>query len=220
MGFNFSGVLSPYVVRNVQTVYNSGSTQSVSSAYTEIDRYLWQDGKLPRLTSFNFSFDYSLNPDALKGRNKNMDALKDATDKTNNGNKTQEQIDQLAAISRDPNAFVDFNVPWNIALGYSFNYNNALGLKETRSVSNTLSFNGDFNLTPKWKVQFTSGYDFMRSEVSPTSFSIYRDLHCWDLSATWVPFGQYQSYSIDIKVKASILQDLKLSKRKGFYTKY
>lgn len=220
LGFNFSGVLSPYVVRNVQTVYNSGSTQSVSSAYTEIDRYLWQDGKLPRLTSFNFSFDYSLNPDALKGRNKNMDALKDATDKTNNGNKTQEQIDQLAAISRDPNAFVDFNVPWNIALGYSFNYNNALGLKETRSVSNTLSFNGDFNLTPKWKVQFTSGYDFMRSEVSPTSFSIYRDLHCWDLSATWVPFGQYQSYSIDIKVKASILQDLKLSKRKGFYTKY
>ncbi|RZL39133.1 MAG: LPS-assembly protein LptD, partial [Pedobacter sp.] len=123
------------------------------------------------------------------------------------------------AISRDPNAFVDFNIPWNIALSYSFNYSNPLGQRASRTISNTLNFNGDFNLTPKWKIQFTSGYDLVRSEISPTSFSIYRDLHCWDLSASWVPFGQYQSYSIDIKVKASILQDLKLSKRKGFYTR-
>ncbi|TKC10314.1 LPS-assembly protein LptD [Pedobacter polaris] len=220
LGFNFGGVFSPYAVDNIATTYGAGTTQVTTYSYQEVDRYVWKDGKLPRLTSFNFSTDFSFNPDALKKRNENMDAVKGATDKANNGNKTQEQIEQLAMISRDPNAFVDFNIPWNIALGYSFNYSNPLGRKESRTVSNSLSINGDFNLTPKWKIQFTSGFDFKRTEISPTSFTIYRDLHCWDLSATWVPFGLYQSYSIDIKVKASILQDLKLSKRKGYYTKY
>lgn len=220
LGFNFGGVFSPYAVDNVATVYGTGTSQTISYSYQEVDRYVWKDGKLPRLTSFNFSTDFSFNPDALKKRNENMDAVNGAVDKTNNGNKTQEQIDQLAAISRDPNAFVDFNIPWNIALSYTFNYSNPLGRRETRTISNSLNFNGDFNLTPKWKIQFTSGYDFKRKEISPTSFQIYRDLHCWDLSASWVPFGQYQSYSIDIKVKASILQDLKLSKRKGYYTRY
>jgi hypothetical protein len=84
-----------------------------------------------------------------------------------------------------------------------------------------LNFNGDFNLTPKWKIQFTSGYDFRAKDLSYTSFAIYRDLHCWDLNATWVPFGLYGgNYSVTIRVKASVLQDLKLSKRKGYYTRY
>lgn len=219
LGFNFGGVLSPYAVDLVQTTFGSGASQFTSSSFQEVDRYVWQDGKLPRLVSLNFSTDFSFNPDALKSKNKNMDAVKNATDATNNGNRTPEQIEQLAALSRDPNAFVDFNIPWNIALSYSFNYSNPLGQRASRTISNTLNFNGDFNLTPKWKIQFTSGYDLVRNEISPTSFQIYRDLHCWDLSASWVPFGQYQSYSIDIRVKASILQDLKLSKRKGFYTR-
>lgn len=217
LGINFSGVFSPYAVDYVATTTGTGVNEITTYAYQEVDRYVWKDGKLPRLTNFTFSFDYSLNPEALKKRNKNMDNLKD---QTNTQNRTQEQIDQLAAISRDPNAFVDFNIPWNFAFSYSFNYSNPLGVASTRSLTNTLNFNGDFNLTPKWKVQFTSGYDFKAKNISQTSFSIYRDLHCWDLSASWVPFGLYQSYSIDIKVKASVLQDLKLSKRKGYYTRY
>ncbi|MEE1944430.1 putative LPS assembly protein LptD [Pedobacter sp. KR3-3] len=212
LGFNFSGVFSPYVV-----LETPATTAGGSPSYREIDKFVWSEGKLPRLTSFTFSFDYSLNPDALKSRNKNMDNLKNQTAQTG---RTPEQIEELAAISRDPNAFVDFNIPWNFAFSYSFNYNNPFGQKTTRNISNTLNFNGDFNLTPKWKIQFNSGYDFKAKNLSYTSFAIYRDLHCWDLSASWIPFGSYQSYSIDIKVKASILQDLKLSKRKGYYTKY
>lgn len=209
LGFNFGGAFSPYVVQNV--------SRTIIPIYQQVNKYLWNDGKLPRLTNFNFSFDYSLNPDALKSRNKNMDAVNKQN--PNNG-RTPEQIEQLAALSRDPNAFVDFNIPWNIAFSYTFNYNNALGLPSTKNISNTLNFNGDFNLTPKWKIQFNSGYDFKAKNLSYTSFAIYRDLHCWDMSASWIPFGAYQSYSIDIKVKASVLQDLKLSKRKGYYTRY
>ncbi|MES2419182.1 MAG: putative LPS assembly protein LptD [Bacteroidota bacterium] len=216
LGFNFSGTLNPYLVGQITTPSDLSGQAPVTS-FIESDRYVWTEGKLPRLTSFSFSFDFSLNPDALKSRNKNMNELRN---QTSNQARTPDQIEELNAISRDPNAFVDFNIPWNIALSYSFFYSNRLSMASTKSITNTLNFNGDFGLTPKWKIQFNSGWDFQASTFSYTSFAIYRDLHCWDLSASWVPFGTYQSYSINIKVKASILQDLKLSKRKGYYTKY
>lgn len=216
LGINFGGTFSPYLVDQVAYTTGTGANQITTYSYQEIDKYTWTEGKFPRLVNLNLSFDYSLNPEAIKSHQKNTENLR------NNAanNKTAEQAEELAAISRDPNAFVDFNVPWNLSFSYNFNYNNPLSMAASRSITNTVNFRGDFNLTPKWKIQFTSGYDFKANNLSQTSFSIYRDLHCWDLSANWVPFGIYQSYSIDIRVKASILQDLKLSKRKGYYTTY
>lgn len=215
LGFNFGGSFSPYLVGEISTPGTAGSAGS--SYIGETDRYVFSEGKLPRLTNFNISFDYSLNPEAFKNRNKNINNL---NNQTPTAARTPEQQKELEAISRDPNAFVDFNVPWNFAFSYSFFYSNSLGQKNTRNVTNTLNFNGDVNLTPKWKVQFTSGWDFKANTFSFTSFGIYRDLHCWNLNANWIPFGSYASYSITIQVKEAILQDLKLSKRKGYYTKY
>ncbi len=208
LGINFFGTLDPYVYRD-----SINKTTSIRTR-NRIDRYTWQEGRLPRITSFGFSTDYSLNPEALKRRNKNEEKLKD---ELTTGGMTPEQSEALAKVSRDPNAFVDFKIPWNFSFGYTFQYNET-GL--TSSITNTLNFNGDANITPKWKVQFNSGWDFKASTFSQTSLSIYRDLHCWDMSVSWIPFGAYQFYSVDIKVKASVLQDLKLSKRKNYYTRY
>ncbi|RZK80833.1 MAG: LPS-assembly protein LptD [Pedobacter sp.] len=208
LGVNFYGTLDPYVYRDSINAITSTRTRN------RIDRYTWQEGRLPRITSFGFSTDYSLNPEALKRRNKNQEELKD---ELGTGGMTPEQSEALAKVSRDPNAFVDFKIPWNFSFGYTFQYNES-GL--TSSITNTLNFNGDANITPKWKVQFNSGWDFKASTFSQTSLSIYRDLHCWDMSFSWIPFGAYQFYSVDIKVKASVLQDLKLSKRKNYYTRY
>ncbi|MCJ0743373.1 putative LPS assembly protein LptD [Pedobacter montanisoli] len=216
LGINFGGTFSPYLVEQVAYTTGTGANQVTTYSYQEVDKYTWTEGKFPRLVSLNLSFDYSLNPEAIKSHQKNVDNLRNDV----SNNRTAEQAEQLAAISRDPNAFVDFNIPWNINFSYNFNYNNPLSMAASRSITNTVNFSGDFNLTSKWKVQFRSGYDFKANNLSQTSFAIYRDLHCWDLSANWVPFGIYQSYSIDIRVKASILQDLKLSKRKGYYTTY
>lgn len=208
LGVTFYGSLDPYLYRD------SISPGTGLPGRKRIDKYTWQEGRLPRITSFGFSTNYSLNPEALKRRNTNEDNLKD---EVNKGGMTPEQAEALARVSRDPNAFVDFKIPWNFSFGYTFNYNET-GL--TSSITNTLNFNGDANITPKWKVQFNSGWDFKASTFSQTSLAIYRDLHCWDMSFSWIPFGAYQSYSVDIKVKASVLQDLKLSKRKAYYTRY
>ncbi len=106
-----------------------------------MDRYTWQNGKLPRLTSFGFSFDYSFNPESFRRRTDNLDQLQNGMQKKGI---TPEQSNALAAISRDPNAFVDFNVPWNFSFAYSFQYSaSETGLNG--STTNTLTFNGDFN---------------------------------------------------------------------------
>lgn len=197
IGINFYGTLDPY---------------KLDAAGNRIDKFTIESGKLARLTNFGLSTDFSLNSKAAKKRNENLNEI----DKTKQ-NLSRQQQDELNAISRDPNAFVDFNVPWNVSAAYSFNYSKN-GLMS--NISNTLNVSGDFNVTPKWKIQYTSGYDFQDNKLSLTQFSIYRDLHCWDLSFRWSPIGTYKFYSVDLRVKASILQDLKLSKRRDSYNNF
>jgi hypothetical protein len=50
-----------------------------------------------------------------------------------------------------------------------------------------------------------------------TNIGIRRDLHCWQLSVNWVPFGRYQSYNFSIGVKSGVLRDLKLDRTRSFY---
>ncbi len=199
INLNFNGTFDPYML---------------DARGQRIDRFVVQDGKLARLTNLGVSFDYSFNPDAAKSRNGNIDSLKN-----NMPSMTPEQQQALARISSDPNAFVDFKIPWNLAGSFSMQYFKRYDPAERREKADytaTVQFHGDFNVTPKWKIQFNSGYDFKQKEVSLTRFSIYRDLHCWDMSVGWVPFGRYQSYNITIRAKASILQDLKLTKQNSY----
>ncbi len=210
LGISFFGSLSPYVFR-------SRTINGIESG-REIDRYTFADGKLPRLTGFGFSFDYSLNSSTVGKNNQSNNPPGGASGGGPNSvlfdRLSPEQKQQLALVNRDANAFVDFNIPWNVNFSYSFNYSNQGSLKATIQ---TLNVSGDFSVTPKWKVQYNSGYDFQAKNLSLTRFSIYRDLHCWDLSINWVPFGPYKSYNVDLRVRSSILQDLKLSKRREYY---
>src|SRR5690606_3270403 len=113
INLNFNGVFDPYT-------YNKETGQ-------RIDRFAIQDGSLARLTSFGLSFDYSLNPNANKSRNDNLDSLRNQMP-----NMTAEQANALARISTNPNAFVDFNIPWNLNGSFSMNYNKAWNRDERR----------------------------------------------------------------------------------------
>lgn len=201
LGINFNGSFNPY--QFVANEFGGGTT---------INRFTIRDGKLARLTDFGLSFDFSLNSEAVARRNRNIEDTRQSM-----GSMNPQQAEELARISRDPNSFVDFNVPWNISVQYNFRYSKPFNQS---TITNTLNVSGDFNVTNNWKVQYTSGYDFQQKEISITQFSIYRDLHCWDLSFSWMPFGPWKSYSMDLKVKASILQDLKLSRRRSHPTVY
>jgi lipopolysaccharide assembly outer membrane protein LptD (OstA) len=119
-------------------------------------------------------------------------------------------FNEMDRIMRNPNDYVDFNIPWNLSVAYVYRYT-----KPFRDVTHTqtLQFHGDFNLTPKWKFGFNSNYDFTMKELTYTTLNIYRDLHCWEMAFSWIPFGFNRSYNVQINVKSHVLQDLKLIKR-------
>ncbi len=136
-----------------------------------------------------------------------------------------------------PNKRPDFSNPWSLTINYTFAYTvrdnnyyyinsryyNQRGITsedaEKRYNSNiiqTLNISGDINITKKWKVGFTTGYDFTQKDLSYTSLDVYRDLHCWEMRFNWIPFGIRRGWSFTINVKASVLQDLKYNMKRDF----
>ena len=204
VNISFSGSLNPYVT-NVRDSIGGGT---IHKYVQMVDRYSFQNGMFPTLTSFSISMSGSLNPATFQPHTTGapVGALV--------ANQTTQQAQRLALINSDPAAYVDFKIPWNISFNYNFSYANQL---TSTSIANTLMLSGDINLTPKWKVQYTTNYDIRAKQLgSATSFSIYRDLHCWDLSMQWLPFGYYKSYNVTLRVRSTILQDLKLSKKSDY----
>jgi hypothetical protein len=119
--------------------------------------------------------------------------------------------EELENINKNKGDYIDYTVPFNLSVGYSFFYQNNFGTSD--QTTQTLNFNGDVQVTKNWKVNFNSGYDFEQKDLSYTSLGVFRDLHCWEMRLNWVPFGFQQNYFIQINVKSSVLQDLKLTKK-------
>lgn len=153
--------------------------------------------RLARLTDAGLSFSFNLNPSAGIPKQ---------------SNKGSEQ--ELKQINMNPDAYIDFNIPWTLNMNYNILYTKPNYQKSI--ISQTLSFSGDVSLTPKWKIGFNSGYDFINKDFSYSSINIYRDLHCWEMHFNWIPFGFRQSYNFQINVKSSMLQDLKLVRRRDW----
>lgn len=106
--------------------------------------------------------------------------------------------------------YIDFSLPWNLSTSLNYQYNQ-IGLAPS-TTTQTANFTGDVKLTDTWKVSVTSGYDFILKRTSITQFTLYKDLHCWQMNMTWSPFSPTQTFSFYINVKSSMLQDLKLQK--------
>jgi hypothetical protein len=128
---------------------------------------------------------------------------------------TPEERQIIADIVNDPYSYVNFNIPWSLNINYNLRYNNRPSTGETQIVQ-TVQLRGDISITEKWKVGFSSSYDFQNQEFGFTSLNVSRDLHCWQMNLNWVPFGPRQSYTLDIAVKSQILQDLKINKRNSW----
>ena len=163
---------------------------------SRINNFLIEDGKVGRMTNFNFDISVDLtNPNKEK--------------KSNAGT-----AEELEYINNNNEQFVDFNVPWSLQLYYNFTYSKPNIESE---INQSINFNGDINITKKWKIGFRSGYDLKNKDFTYTSIDIYRDLHCWEMTFNWIPLGFHQSYNFVIRVKSPILQDLKLTKKRDFY---
>ncbi len=127
--------------------------------------------------------------------------------------------EQKEFIQQNPEYYVDYTIPWNISLNYNFNLSKP-GLSSATLVQ-AINATGDLSLTKNFKISGSTGFDFVAFKPTITQLTLYRDLHCWDMSFSWTPFAGSKSrvsnYSFTLKVKSSILQDLKVSRRRSFY---
>ncbi len=80
--------------------------------------------------------------------------------------------------------------------------------------------NGSVTITKKMSATFTTGYDFTGKKITMTQIGISRDLHCWEMNVNWVPNGSMQMWNFTIRVKASVLGDLKYERKKDFHDTY
>jgi len=199
LNININATLDPYSYTDEVNSETKKTVEKRINSYA-LTRY----GGLGRITNATLAMSTNLNP---KGRAKEQSTR----DKVGKSDIPEAEKQYIIA---NPNAYIDFDIPWSLNVSYNLNYGHSVNVKST--VTQTITFSGDLSISEKWKINFNSGYHFESKEFTQTNVTIARDLHCWTMNLTWVPFGRFQSYNFVIAVKASILQDLKLERRKPF----
>ena len=201
INLNVNGTIDPYTYRLDSVTEKTGRIYQ-----TRIDRYVWKDKfSIGQLTSAGLAFSTNLNP---KANEKDQETTKKIVQSgLDEGDKKQ--------LLQNADAYVDFSIPWSLRLNYNITYSKQGHLPST--IVQSVRINGDFSLSEKWKITYNTGYDIQNKEFTQTNFSLTRDLHCWTLSLSWVPFGQFQSYNFYIGVKSTLLKDLKLNRTRSFF---
>ena len=118
--------------------------------------------------------------------------------------------------------YMNPNAPWSLSFSYSFSYaksyqytNNQL--LENKRFTQTVNANGNIKLTPRMSITASSGFDIMAMRITTTQISASYDLHCFNIAVSWVPTGQWKSYSFRIAANASALADLLRFKKSSSY---
>ena len=207
LALNFNGSLDPY---------------QVNDEGRRIDKF---NPNIFRLTNANLTANYSISSTDF---DKNKEDGKD-NDGRQNGNGANNPPDVMGANidptnrqgvqntqTKSKTSKTDLykaKIPWSVNLVYSANYRNN-GVEPGEIGVHTLGFSGNIELSPKWKVGYSSGYDVKSGAFSFSRFNFTRDLDSWQFNFNWVPFGRNSSYTFFIGVKSSTLADLKWDKNK------
>ena len=191
---------------------NFGATfdpYQVTSNGTRIDKF---NKGLLRLTSANLSANIALSSkDFEKKDNKKSSNSNQSSQNQFGGNNNRENNKQGNNNVKETKLY-RAKIPWSINLAYAVNFTDN-GYSHSGIGSNSIMFNGNLELSPKWKVRYSSGYDFKNKGFSYTRLGFTRDLDSWSFNFDWAPFGDNKSYYFRIGVNSSMLSDLKWEKR-------
>ncbi|HUW93017.1 MAG TPA: putative LPS assembly protein LptD [Bacteroidales bacterium] len=170
-----------------------------------------------RMTSLNMSIDMDLGA-LLRGKSKKSGQAV-SPDPDTGAEKPPGPDNNLPLTNKnlDEYGYVRFDVPWSLRMAYNFSYS-----KPTfrTTINQQLTLSGDVRLTPKTAINYNTGYDFAQNEITMTRIGISRDLHCWEMSFSWIPTGYMRSWNFTIRAKSGVLQDLKYERRKDYHENY
>ena len=183
-------------------------------------------GSLFRLTNANMSFGYSFSSKDFSGGKENVNRFENQTFR--NGGRPDDLFGKDMDIDgtfydeketnpadeeeESDNSWYNFEIPWDLRLAYTFNYTNSA--RQNQISSHSLMFSGDVELSPKWTVGASSGYDFVNTGFTHTQLRFARDLESWRMTFSWTPFGVYKQWNFFIGIKSSLLRDIKYEKRR------
>ncbi|UOK41661.1 MULTISPECIES: putative LPS assembly protein LptD [Flavobacterium] len=207
LNLNFGTSLDPYAVDN------SGR---------RIDKFnIDNGGSLFRMTTANMTINYAIS--SADGKTKGDSSQQTVL----NGGRTDDLFGRGTDLSdnrqslfkkedeknkeNDDSEFYKLEIPWNLTMAYSLTYSNVN--RENEIIGNSLMMSGNIDLTPKWKMGFSSGYDFVQKGVTFTQLRFERDLLSWRMSFNWVPIAPNTSWGFFIGIKSSVLSDIKYDKR-------
>ena len=203
---NYSGSFSPYVIDSAGRMH---------------DRLLWNEQrKLFRMDNSTWSaqLSYSLNNSTFSKTEKARSNGRPV------GTLVQTPMGQPVPVLLG--GYADFSVPWNVSLSYTFShvdrYVASLMDIESQTIQ-SITLSANVNLTQNWRVAVSTGYDIANHGMSYTTVDVYRDLHCWEMRFSWIPFGYYKSWNFQINIKADALRDVKYEKKqtyqdRGYYS--
>lgn len=166
-------------------------------------------GKPVRLTNASFSTSYSFQGGGKESKNQSYQLVYENP-------LTGEYIPGGWVYYMDP------EVPWSLNLNYSFSYNKSYTfanevLNTNNNFTQTLGFSAQVKLTKDFNINLNSGLDVMKFKLTTTQLSATYDLHCFQISFSWVPNGKWESWSFRIAAKASALADLLQYKKNSSY---
>ena len=204
MSVNFGATLDPYALDNNNN---------------RIDKFnINNGGSLFRLTSANLTTSYSFS--SKKGdkgnndgdrQNRPEDVLPKDLDFANRQINGEDDFGDKEKDDK-PSAFYNYSLPWSLRVAYAVNYSNSR--RQNEISSHSLMFSGDIELSPKWSIGASSGYDLKNAGFTYTQLRFERDLLSWRMNFSWVPFSSRSSWNFFIGIKSSLLKDLKYEKRR------
>ena len=214
MDINIGATLDPYALNENKTRINTYN--------------ILNGGGLLRLTSANVNMGYSISSSQFESGEKDNEEIEEESNELN-------EIESTSSGGREDDLFgraEDFSdrrmnednnspapkypsyrtkIPWDLKFAYSLTYNNSSGQQDFSN--NSLMFSGNIDLTPKWKVGLSSGYDFKGKGFTYTQLRFNRDLNSWRLNFSWVPFSDRASWNFFIGIKSGLLSDIKYEKQ-------
>jgi len=211
MSINFGSTFDPYALNEKKVRIN---TYNIANG-----------GGLLRLTSANVNMNYSFSSTQLKGANREEEDSEERSQReaTSSGGRDDDLFGRAEdftdrrmndAENNDPaTTYPSYRtkIPWDLKIAYSLTYNNSRGQRDFSN--NSLMFSGNIDLTPKWKVGMSSGYDFKGQGFTYTQLRFNRDLNSWRLNFSWIPFSDRASWNFFIGIKSGLLSDIKYEKQ-------
>ena len=208
LGISGSAVYDPYM-------YDSKARSRVNKLWIK------EKGKLGHITNFIFMLSSSFRGEKKQKSDESgiPEKVIEEQEKTSRRGMLGGQIGAYSIYNVEE---ADFSIPWNINISFSFSQSQpypGAQISRSSSVSGSLSF----NLTEKWQISLQGlSYDFVRKKHYIHSVSVTRDLHCWEMSFSWCPMGFMEGYKFELRVKASQLQDVRVTKQssnRGIYSR-